>query len=109
MILLLLFLLGTANGVPKLPTVKFENRDTQIHIDDVVAIPFSIEGISQEFKINITATTSDVNILNVSLPKFDQQEIRDEVYKSSINVTGIFLGKAKISLIIYYDEVIVFY
>jgi hypothetical protein len=99
-----LLLVGTVCGQPNL---IFNTTEINIHMDEVTHIPFSIENINinNAFKINLTAISSDLNIVQVDKPIFDPVLIHDDFYRSTINVTGIFLGKAEISMSIFINEV----
>ncbi|XP_011501231.1 PREDICTED: ileal sodium/bile acid cotransporter-like [Ceratosolen solmsi marchali] len=101
-LLLGLLLVSTVFGEPK---VIFHATETNIHMDEVTHIPFSIENISSNVvKVNLTAISSDLNVVQVERPIFDPLLIHDGYYNGSINATGIFLGKAELSMSVLIDE-----
>ena len=76
-------------------------------MDEIVSVPFSLtvpdntELLSKKLIVNNT----DSNVAIVDLPEvyFDGNE--QTRWNSTINITGIFIGKARIKLILPTDEV----
>ncbi|KAL7306882.1 hypothetical protein TKK_0001042 [Trichogramma kaykai] len=97
-----LLLLNSASGV----TIQFNETDKIIHMDEVSVIPFSISGLNNMdlSKANLVSNSSLWNIVQVSSPEFDAKLLQNKVYNSSVNVTGIFLGKAKVLISFQYGE-----
>lgn len=91
--LLLLGAVNSANGEPK---VFFNSTEFTIHMNDVTFIPFTIEDLSQEDIINIDVKNSDENVVTVRAPSFDPSLVNNGIYHNTINVTGVFLGSAKV-------------
>lgn len=104
---LVLLLLGTTNGESK---VFFNKTEREIHMDQTVSLPFTIEGFSSYgTKANLTAISSDVNIVEVKAAVFDPSLIHDGTYRSYVNATGVFLGNAEVALLVQIDEVRFFF
>lgn len=93
-VLFALLILKTTNGVP---TVYFDKNETEIHMDDQQVISYTIEGLISDVK-NLTAISSNLDVVKIFLPNFDPNLINNGSYKGFINITGVFLGSASISL-----------
>ena len=103
---LLLVLGTTANGELQ---VRFNETEREIHMDDVAYIPFILEGLGSNIaKVNLTAISSDSNIVQVSASGFDPGLVHDGSYKGVINATGVFLGKVEVFVSANIDGVRIF-
>ncbi|XP_034949303.1 sodium/bile acid cotransporter [Chelonus insularis] len=97
-----LLLLGLASAEEWI--VSLDSEPLEIHIGQVIPVAFNItlpndaETSKMEFKV----VNSDKNIINVTEPslKFISH---GGTWSSNLNITGIFLGKADISLELDYD------
>ncbi|KAJ8675650.1 hypothetical protein QAD02_011436 [Eretmocerus hayati] len=103
MILLTVFcLLGLSQGDPR---VAFNTTKVEVHMDEVEYIGFSVDGLNAAVsKVNVTVTSSDLNIVEVAVSQFDPNGIHNGLYNSTINATGIFLGKAEVFLSVTINE-----
>ena len=78
-------------------------------MDDVAYIPFILEGLGSNIaKVNLTAISSDSNIVQVSASGFDHGLVHDGSYKGVINATGVFLGKVEVFVSANIDGVRIF-
>lgn len=89
--------------------IHLNDSTIKIHMDSTVAVQFNVTDLPATIhsKVEITAESSDTNIATISLPVFHYDKIENGVWKDFINVTGVFLGKAKISVTINHNGEIV--
>lgn len=84
--------------------VTFNSTTTKLHMYESISIPFSTDfAASGNKRVKVTANSSDLNVAIVDFPIFHPDEIQEGVWNNSINVTGVFLGKAKIIISIIVD------
>ncbi|XP_043267401.1 ileal sodium/bile acid cotransporter [Venturia canescens] len=81
-------------------SVLLETASLTIYMDDTVGVPFSVTipkntGIST---INLAINNSDAEVVAINAPKFYSNENNGETWNSTINITGLFIGKSRISL-----------
>lgn len=83
------------------------NKSTiKVHIDGSKPVQFITDlPATSASHVEITAESSDTNVATVSLPTFHYDKIQDGVWKDFVNVTGVFLGKAKFSISIIHNGV----
>ncbi|XP_043477277.1 ileal sodium/bile acid cotransporter [Leptopilina heterotoma] len=89
--------------------INLNESTIKIHMDSTVSVQFNVTDLpaTSSSKVEITAESSDTNIATISLPVFRYDKIENGVWKDFINVTGVFLGKAKISVTINHNGEIV--
>ncbi|XP_057327559.1 ileal sodium/bile acid cotransporter-like isoform X2 [Microplitis mediator] len=76
------------------------NQSVKLHLDDVIRVPFELvipEGVDRPgLKFDITNT--DRNIVSVREPWVESLPAGADRFNGSLNITGLFLGKADIVL-----------
>ena len=86
--------------------VKMNSIELKMHMYETVQVPFFTDvPATSNSKVQISANNSDPNVIDVDLPIFNNYKIAKGFWNDTINVTGLFLGKAKIILSISLDEV----
>lgn len=86
--------------------INLNTSTIKVHMDSTVPVEFITDlPATSTSKVEITAKSSDENIATIKLPTFHYDKIINGEWKDFINVTGVFLGKAKISITIQHNEV----
>ena len=103
-----IFFLGI--NVVSSSTVTLNNTKLKIHMYDTVPVQFSFNlHASSTSRIEILASSSDLNVANVNVPIYNHIKLQNETWNDTINVTGNFLGTAKINFSISVDRVRIIY
>ncbi|XP_058789445.1 ileal sodium/bile acid cotransporter-like isoform X2 [Phymastichus coffea] len=100
--LLGVLLLGVVNADVR---VFFNKTEIEVHMDNTVFIPFTIENLSSDVRnVNITAVSSNLNVVQVNVSNFDPFLISNGIYKGIVNVSAIFLGNAEVYLSVFIER-----
>ncbi|KAK0170957.1 hypothetical protein PV328_008733 [Microctonus aethiopoides] len=103
-----LLLLALTNAQKWNITLNSDTNTFKVHKDEVITVKFKVNFNLPNNTIipKIVATTSDANIANVSASSLLQESLinNETVLDGSVNITGIFLGKAEILLTIENDD-----
>ncbi|XP_033219576.1 P3 protein isoform X1 [Belonocnema kinseyi] len=88
--------------------VSINSAVLKMHMYDAVQVSFFTDvPATIHSNVLITANNSDPNVVDIDLPLFHHDKIVKGFWNDTINVTGLFLGKAKIILSISLDGVLV--
>ncbi|KAK0083650.1 hypothetical protein PV325_008452 [Microctonus aethiopoides] len=103
-----LLLLALTNAQKWNITLNSDTNTFKVHKDEVITVKFKVNFNLPNNTIipKIVATTSDANIANISASSLLQESLinNETVLDGSVNITGIFLGKAEILLTIENDD-----
>lgn len=85
------------------------NNDEKVLVSMEQTVPVNVifENINDKAvkSFVIYGNTSDENIATVKIPKVDPNDIQGNHYNGSINVTGVMIGNAKITITIVVNDV----
>lgn len=85
--------------------VNLNETKFQIEIGEIVTVPFQITHANGANKPRIIVKNADEKVVTVDTPFLDPTESNENYWNYSIKITGIFLGKTKLSVEITNDEV----
>lgn len=86
--------------------VSINSTVLKMHMYDTAQVSFFTDvPATSHSKVLITANNSDPNVVDIDLPIYHHDKIAKGFWNDTINITGLFLGKAKIILSISLDGV----
>lgn len=75
-------------------------------MQQTVAVNVYLENINDKVKsFVIYGNTSDENIATLQTPKVSPNDVQGNQYNGSVNVTGVMIGNAKITITIVVNDV----